>query len=193
MDDARNLLHRLIDTGFGGRSAPAAPEPGVSPGAPMEGPRGGGASSTRFAGLMEWLGTSLMEPGPTDAGAVDDSELDGDDALLLVRAMVAAAGADGRIDPTEEARILRRLEEAGASPGERDMIVRELHAKRPFDAGVAVGDQRRAARIYAASVAAVDADRPAERRYLRDLATRLALPTDTVVEVHRRLGTPVPE
>jgi uncharacterized membrane protein YebE (DUF533 family) len=196
MEDAGRLLHRLVDTGFGGYTQRAAAAAGA-PGAPMEGPRGSGAGSTRFAGLMEWLGESLMEdksPKAAGAAAPFESETDGGHALLLIRAMVAAARADGRIDPAEEGRILRQLDEAGASPGERALIERELREHRPFDPALqGVDDPRLAERLYAASAMVLDADRPAERRYLLDLARRLQLPAATVVDVHRRLGTAVPE
>jgi uncharacterized membrane protein YebE (DUF533 family) len=193
MQDEGKLLRRLVDTGFGGRAHRAA----AAPGAAMEGPSGAGAGSSRFAGLMEWLGESLSPDTARDAGAGSapmETEIDGKDALLLVRAMVAAARADGRIDPSEERRILAELDEAGASPGERALIERELRSPHAFDpAQYGVDDPRLAERLYAASAAVLDADRPAERRYLIDLAGRLALPAQTVVDIHRRLGTAVPE
>jgi uncharacterized membrane protein YebE (DUF533 family) len=195
MDDSGKLLRRLVDTGFGGHVASRS---AAAPGAPMEGPGGGGAGSTRFAGLMEWLGESLAgdeaAAGADDGTTPFDTDLEGDDALLLIRAMVAAARADGRVDAAEESRILKQLDRAGATPGERALIEHELRAARPFDPSAhSADDPRRAARIYAASAMVLDADRPAERRYLLDLARRLRLPPETIVDVHSRLGTSVPE
>lgn len=196
MEDAGRLLRRLVDIGFAGRTRHAVP---AGPGAPLEGPRGAGAESSRFAGLMEWFGESLMKkPAPTEATGSEQFETEiedeGEDALLLIRAMVAASRADGRVDPAEERRILKELDRAGASAGERALIERELRSPQPFDPALyGTDDPRLAARLYAASALVLDADTPAERRYLLDLAQRLAIPAETVVEVHRRLGTAVPE
>lgn len=188
MADARNLLGRLVDTGFVRHAARG----GQSPGAPLEGPRGGGASSTRGADLMEWFGSALQGPAG-DAEPVVESELDDDRALTLVRAMIAAARADGRIDPGERDRIVQRLEQSGASAGERTLIERELAETRRFEPSADDRSKpRRAAQIYAASAMAIDAARPGDSRYLRDLAERLALPGETVAAIHRRLGTSAP-
>jgi uncharacterized membrane protein YebE (DUF533 family) len=127
-----------------------------------------------------------MTAGPTAA--------DHETALLLVRAMIAAANADGQIDETERAGILARLTEAGVDGAERNALVAEL--QRPVPPSVLVAGVRSpdmAAQVYAVSLAAIKADTDAEKSYLRGLAAMLALPPETVRELHGHMGVQPPD
>ena len=46
--------------------------------------------------------------------------------MLLIRAMIAAANADGEITPDERQMITGKLDQAGAGPDERAVLEREL-------------------------------------------------------------------
>src|SRR5690606_11976525 len=86
---------------------------------------GGPATTARDSGpsLGERLGGLLgmgNEPEPEPA-ALDDAH-----AMLLIRAMIAAANADGEIAPDERERIESKLDQAGAGPEERAVLDREL-------------------------------------------------------------------
>ena len=97
-------------------------------------------------------------------------------AQTLVRAMIAAAKADGHIDDEERRRIVGQVDGLGLEAPDRDFIFAELTA--PLDiAAVAAGadSEETAMEIYAASFLCIDVDTPAERRYLDDLAQRLRL------------------
>jgi uncharacterized membrane protein YebE (DUF533 family) len=126
-----------------------------------------------------------MPQADADAAAqVDDGE-----ALLLIRAMVAAANADGRIDPEEEKNILGRLDRAGATAEQRDFVQREF--RNPAALETLVRDVRgpeMAQRFYAASALAIKADTPAELSYLRYLADRLGLKPQQSNDLLHRLG-----
>lgn len=122
-------------------------------------------------------------PPATDRLASDDT------ALLLVRAMVAAAKADGQIDQQEIARITGKLEEIGADEESRRFVAEEL--RRPLDLEAivqAVPSPEVAVEVYAASLLAIEVDTPAERAYLQTLAGRLNLPQAVVAQVHRAFG-----
>ena len=99
-----------------------------------------------------------------------------DHALLLVRAMIAAALSDGTLDATEREHIVGRLAAAGIDPAELrfldDEIARPLSPNQ-FAAAAPNPEQR--AEIYLASALAIDADTEAERAYLRYLAATLQL------------------
>jgi uncharacterized membrane protein YebE (DUF533 family) len=114
-------------------------------------------------------------------------------AILLVQAMIAAASADGVIDDDERARIHARLEASGAGPEERAFLEREFDTPPTLDELVAkVGSPQLAEEVYLASLLAVRLESNAERVYVRELASRLALDPATVTRLHQLAGVPVP-
>lgn len=106
-------------------------------------------------------------------------------ARVILRAMIAAAKADGHVDADEQRRIFDRLDEMGIGAEERAFVFEELG--RPLDVEGLVAEATTpelAAEIYAASLLAIEPDQPAEKAYLDLLATRLALPPELVEELH---------
>ena len=72
-----------------------------------------------------------LPPLPTtQTAAEEDSSAE---ALLLIRAMIAAANADYEIDDEERVRIEGALEEADLSSEERDFLGAEMET--PWDLG----------------------------------------------------------
>jgi uncharacterized membrane protein YebE (DUF533 family) len=119
-------------------------------------------------------------PPPQDAAAKDRL------GQSLVRAMIAAAKADGRVDAEENRRIFERLEAMNLDPQSKAFVFDELSSPLNLDAVVAGADTpEHAAEIYAASLVAMDADTPAEKAYLQMLAARLGLEPALVEEMHR--------
>ena len=111
----------------------------------------------------------------------------------LVRAMIAAAKADGQIDAEEKERIFKRLESMPLSSEEKAFVFDELGSPLNIDAVVARADTpEHAAEIYAASLVAMKPDTPAERGYLDALAFKLKLPQGLVDEIHRQAGVTAP-
>ena len=99
-----------------------------------------------------------------------------DDALLYLRAMVAAASADGHIDEAERARILKGLTEAGIDPEATRWLERELASPADVEELSAnVNTPEKAAQVYAAARIAIDPDTMQEREFLRQLAEALDL------------------
>ena len=114
--------------------------------------------------------------------------------VLYLRAMIASAGADGHVDVEEKRRVLARLDSSGLSDLERRFIIAELEDPTPIHALAGkVSSPEMARRLYAASLAAVVVDSPAEREYLHSLAERLGLDGATVNDIHRRFGVPLPD
>jgi uncharacterized membrane protein YebE (DUF533 family) len=102
-------------------------------------------------------------------------------AMTLVRAMIAAAQADGSIDEAERESILERLRAAGAGEEAETMLEAEL--RRPVSIGKLVAEAQTDAQkveLYTASRLAVEVDTPVERSYLQALATRLKLPDNLI-------------
>jgi uncharacterized membrane protein YebE (DUF533 family) len=106
-----------------------------------------------------------------DAGAASQ-----DTALVLVRAMIAAAAADGHVDPAERGRIVGGLQQAGF----------DLEATRFLDSefanpasitrlAAAATTPELAAQIYTAARLAIEPDTPEESTFLKDLSEALGL------------------
>jgi uncharacterized membrane protein YebE (DUF533 family) len=123
-------------------------------------------------------------PAPTDAEQRA--------AMLLVRAMVAAANADGVIDAEERKEILARLEATGLGEEERAALAQELDRPRPIVALVAEVDSPDLAKqFYAVSLLAIEPDNAAEKLHLSVLPTMLKLSVEDVAKIHADLGVPV--
>jgi uncharacterized membrane protein YebE (DUF533 family) len=107
--------------------------------------------------------------------------------LVLVRAMVAAAKADGHIDATEQRRLFSEVERLGLD-AEAKAYVFDLLTK-PVDLesiSGAVATQEQGAELYLASRLAIDPDEAAERAYLDALAARLRLPAELRAHLDRQ-------
>jgi uncharacterized membrane protein YebE (DUF533 family) len=112
-------------------------------------------------------------------------------ARLLLRAMIAAARADGRLDGEERRRLFDRIVGLDLGEAERADLYAELEKPvTPDQLAAAVVGPAQAAEVYAASLLAIDVDTPAERAYLSLLAGRLALDDELVASLHREAGIP---
>jgi len=111
-------------------------------------------------------------------------------AELVLKAMINAAKADGRIDQQEVQRIVGKLEEAGEPEEARDFILAEMG--KPLDVegflAEAAKQPQLAPQIYAASLLAIEVDTPAEREYMQQLADNLNLDRGVVSELESTLG-----
>ena len=105
-------------------------------------------------------------------------------ARVTLKAMINAAKADGQIDSDEKAKLFDRLGQVDLNATERAFLFEEL--ARPIDTDGLVRESTSpaiAAQIYAASLLAIDADRPAEQAYLRDLAQKLGVDLALAAEI----------
>lgn len=102
-------------------------------------------------------------------------------ALVLVRAMIAAAKADGHIDDDERRKIGDKLSLSGIGGEAEQFLNAELG--KPVDVDELVAAAKTDAQkveLYTASRLAINSDTRAERGYLDLLAGRLALPDSLV-------------
>jgi uncharacterized membrane protein YebE (DUF533 family) len=99
--------------------------------------------------------------------------------LVLVRAMVGAAKADGHIDAAEQRRLFAEVERLGLDADAKayifDLLTQEVDL---YDLASAATTPEQRAEIYLAARLAIDPDEPAERAYLDALASRLGLPPE---------------
>ncbi|MBO6538066.1 MAG: tellurite resistance TerB family protein [Rhizobiaceae bacterium] len=114
---------------------------------------------------------------------------EGDFALTLVRAMIAAAKADGRIDDEERKHIGDKLKLAGYNGEAEAFLLAEMEKPIGIDDLVASAQSdAQKVEIYAASRLAIDPDTRAERGYLDQLAGRLQLPDALVDHVEATIA-----
>ncbi len=110
-------------------------------------------------------------------------------AMLITRAMIQAAKADGNVDQQEVQRIMGKLDEHGNDGQAREFVASEM--RRPIDiAGLVrdVASPQEAAEVYAASLMAIEVDTQAERDYMADLAGALRLPGSAVSQINAAFG-----
>ena len=121
-------------------------------------------------------------PAPNDTAGRDVL------GLSLVRAMIAAARSDGRLDAQESQTIFQRIESLGLAPDDQALLIAEMGQPVDMDAIVnSAASPEMAAEIYVASLLAVDVDTAAEKSYLAMLAARLQLAPELVAELHRQV------
>jgi uncharacterized membrane protein YebE (DUF533 family) len=122
---------------------------------------------------------SAFLPESNDTAGV--SEL----SMLLARAMIAAAKADGQIDTRESQAILNQINSLDMPAEDKAFLFEEYG--RPLDIqtlAAAVDSPEHAAEVYAASVLMVDPPSPPEKIYLDSLARELRLEPGLVGEIH---------
>jgi uncharacterized membrane protein YebE (DUF533 family) len=99
--------------------------------------------------------------------------------LILIRAMISAAKADGHIDATERARIEQQISDLGITAEEQTFLIEQLRATSdPINIARLSESEEQATEIYLVSMLAVDIDTEEERRYLDRLGDALRLPTE---------------
>jgi len=122
-------------------------------------------------------------PAPAGSGFEPEAAT-GEHALIFVRAMIAAAAADGRIDPTERNAILGGLREAGFDPEANEWLANEMAKPASVDALVEGAESPElAAQIYTAARIAINPDTAAEKDFLAGLAGSLGLDAELVANI----------
>lgn len=123
------------------------------------------------------------------------ADLDGrppDEAVLLIRAMAAAAHADGALDPQEHEILLQALTSTSLAPDKQRALEQEILQPPCLEALARQVEpsSRAAARFYAVSLRLLERDDKTDIAYLNYLAARLAIPRDVIVRLNRRFGMP---
>ena len=111
------------------------------------------------------------------------------EALLMLRAMIAAAKADGAIDAEERGRIAAQLDGAGLSPAARDKVLADFDKPlAPAALAKLASDPMLAAQLYAAAVVGAGEIAAAERAWLDDFAKALKLDRAATAAIEARLS-----
>ncbi len=167
---------------------------------------GGGSSSTQSGGggfdLGGLLGAALNQFAHKEKAAQTSTQPRSfeehspgmnyneasDQATLMIRAMVNAAKADGRVDEKEQEKILGKL--GDVTQDEIDFVRNEL--AQPLDVNGFVRSIPRGMgnQIYVMSLMAIDLDTNPEAKYLHELAQGLGISQQDANQIHSQLGAP---
>jgi uncharacterized membrane protein YebE (DUF533 family) len=127
------------------------------------------------------VGSAFM-PKENDVAAKEEL------GLVLVRAMISVARADGRLDTLESQAIFQKIQSLGLDLESQNLLVKEMGHPVDMDAIVnSATSPEIAAEIYTVSLLAVEVDSAAEKAYLAMLAARLGLPAQLVIEIERQV------
>jgi uncharacterized membrane protein YebE (DUF533 family) len=128
---------------------------------------------------------------PANGSAADGSPF----ALTLVRAMIAAAKADGHIDAEEQRALFQRIEALGLDAEAKAFVFDELSRPTNLDAIAALPrNQEQATEVWLASRLAIDPDDAREQAYLAALGAKLKLPPALLAHLESQavLALPAP-
>ena len=119
----------------------------------------------------------FVEPeAAPDGSGFEAEQVSNEQAARYLRAMIAAATADGHMDPGEQQRIVGNLSGTGLDREAEEFLARELNAPASVDEIAAgVTSQEDALRTYTAARVAIEPDTAQEQSFLRDLAARLGI------------------
>lgn len=128
-----------------------------------------------------------LEPPPAGSAflpAADDQPQAQALSLLLARAMIAAAKADGQIDVQESQAILNRINGLDLPTEDKAFLFEEYGAPLDIQSlAAAVDSPEHAAEVYTASLLMVDPPSPPERIYLDSLAQALSLDSALTAQI----------
>ena len=128
-------------------------------------------------------GSPELLPAPAGTGFEPEAASEAT-ALVFIRAMIAAAAADGAIDADERAAILGGLREAGFDPAANEWLANEMANPASVETLVEGAESPElAAQIYTAARIAINPDTPKERDFLAGLAGSLGLDAELVANI----------
>ncbi|MDX2155015.1 MAG: DUF533 domain-containing protein [Hyphomicrobiaceae bacterium] len=119
--------------------------------------------------------TSALVEAPQGSG-FEASAVSNAAALLYIRAMIAAAAADGRVDANEQQRIVGGLKQAGLDAEAEEFLAQELNNPASVaDLAGSVSNEAEAVQLFTAARVAIDLDSAGEHEFLVSLADALGL------------------
>lgn len=127
------------------------------------------------AGKPLITGVVPAEAAPSGSG-FEPAAVTNDTAALYIRAMIAAAAADGRIDDAEQAKIIGGLKQAGIDAEAEEFLANELNNPASIeDLANAVSSPEEAVQVYTAARIAIEPDNNGEQQFLARLASALGV------------------
>lgn len=138
-----------------------------------------------YQGNKSAPGADPVSPTTPPADNLDENQ----HSILVLKAMIAAAKADGHVDAEEQAHIQQAVQAMGADQTLTTLVQEELN--KPLDpAEVArnVSSPEQAAELYLASLIVADEQNFMEKAYLKELAIQLKLDDELVVRLENQVA-----
>lgn len=164
----------------------------------------GGLAAVAALAYRAWQNSRQGGPGapvlpttpalpPADSGFDPTTLRDGEGAdfrLTLLKAMIAAANADGHIDQSERAMLQQQIDASALGSDEKAFLFDQMNRESdPIAVARLATDEKQAAEIYLASSLAIDPDTPEEQRYLDRLGDALRLEASLRSELDRQAAS----
>jgi uncharacterized membrane protein YebE (DUF533 family) len=128
-------------------------------------------------------GTQALLAAPEGSG-YEAGAVTNDSAILYIRAMIAAAAADGRIDEAEQQKVIGGLKQAGIDAAAEEFLAQELNNPATVaDLAAGVGSDAEAVQLFTAARIAIDLDTAEEHEFLMSLAESLGLDGNLVAHI----------
>ncbi len=155
----------------------------------------GGAGRSSGGGLGDLLGAAMKQFGSAPQGmgltnfepAIEPQQAN-EQATIMIRAMINAAKADGRVDQEEQQHIVEGL--GDVTPDEVEFVKKEMAQPLDVEGFVRSVPRGMEQQIYLASLMAIDLDTNPEAQYLHQLAQGLGLDANEVNQLHEQLQVP---
>lgn len=138
-----------------------------------------------YKAYRDWQASQPNQSASSTGQDASIQDLTGDQAnhrsLVLIRAMIAAANADGHIDEAERANIREQLQALGLENDARQVLETEIgRPLSPQELAALVDSPAAASEVYLLSSVIVDEANPMEKEYLKELSVALKLPASLV-------------
>lgn len=159
----------------------------------LTGATGAARGAAQGGGLGDLLGAVLggAGMGGASAGAQPAGRSTRDEdlsAALILRAMISAVKADGKLDAGEKDKLMQQL--GDASREEIAYVNAEMERNSDADDIASQTPEGMEAQVYIMSLMAIDLDNQKEAQYLDRLARALSLTQQEVNALHDRAGAP---
>lgn len=148
----------------------------------------GGVAYTAYKNWQDKNSSSHPAPETQPSEGLMVTDTDDNFQLSLMKAMIAAAKADGHIDADEQKRIFEAVEKLDLSSEDKGMVFDLLNAPVSIkDVVNGIEDMGQKSELYLASCLVCGADHPDERRYLDKLSIALDLPHELATDLERQV------
>lgn len=154
---------------------------------------------SRFGGMMALAGVAYQaynqwqqqkQGYPSSARPLDQlpTEEANRHSQAMVKAIIAAAKADGHVDEQERQMIEEQIAQSEDNPSLKQWLDQELRKPLdPRDVARSAESPEMAAEIYTASVLIADERNEREQRYLDELARHMQIPPDLKASLEREV------
>lgn len=123
---------------------------------------------------------------PSSSSSLDENQ----HSVLILKAMIASAKADGHVDEEEKQKIQQAIASLGADDAVNNLVTTELEKPLdPSEVAQNVSSPEQAAEVYLASLLVADEQNFMEKAYLKELATQLGLADDLVLQLEQQVSS----